>query len=139
MFSIDSMSNADKFFGHLNSVLQWNSVRCKSREFLLKCFELGFNFNWQWFGPSRIDGGVPQSDLHFSPIFKFGGGAYTALGGWFPHQDWARKATVTVEVVNLLDRRQHVRNATGRTPNRYQRDYLDPLGRTVKLTLRKLF
>ena len=99
----------------------------------------GFNFNWQWFGPSRIDGGVPQSDLHFSPIFKFGGGAYTALRGWFPQQDWARKATVTIEVVNLLDRRQHVRDAYGATPNRYQPGYLDPLGRAVKLTLRKLF
>jgi hypothetical protein len=37
------MSNADKFFGKLNSVLQWNSSRCKSREFLLKRFELGLN------------------------------------------------------------------------------------------------
>ena len=48
ILSIDSMSNADKFFGKLNSVLQWNSSRCKSREFLLKRFELGLNLKWQF-------------------------------------------------------------------------------------------
>jgi len=50
---IDYMSNADKFFGKLNSVLQWNSACCKSREFLLKGFELGFNLNWQFVGLHR--------------------------------------------------------------------------------------
>jgi hypothetical protein len=30
-----------------------------------------------------------------------------------------------------------VRDAKGMTPQAYQPDYLDPLGRTVKLTLRK--
>ena len=53
LLSIDYVSDADKFFGNLNSVLQWNSVRCKSREFLLKCFELGFNFNRQFVGLHR--------------------------------------------------------------------------------------
>jgi hypothetical protein len=37
------------------------------------------------------------------------------------------------------DAHQHVHDGNGRTPNRFQPDYLDPLGRTVKLTLRKLF
>jgi len=29
-------------------------------------------------------------------------------------------------------------NRNGRVPNRFQRDLIDPIGRTVKLTLRKL-
>jgi hypothetical protein len=36
-----------------------------------------------------------------------------------------------------LDSHQHVRDRNGRVPNRFQQDYLDPIGRTVKLTLRK--
>jgi hypothetical protein len=32
-----------------------------------------------------------------------------------------------------------VRDATGATPVRYQPDYLDPLGRTVMFSIRKLF
>ena len=37
--------DADKFFGKLNSVLQWNIARGESREIVPKCFELGFNFD----------------------------------------------------------------------------------------------
>ena len=45
---------------------------------------------------------------------------------------------MSVGVNNLFDRRQHVRAADGTTPLRYQPAYLDPLGRTVSITIRKL-
>jgi outer membrane receptor protein involved in Fe transport len=51
---------------------------------------------------------------------------------------WARGLRVSVGVNNLFDSRQHVRAADGTTPLRYQPAYLDPLGRTVSITIRKL-
>ena len=42
-------------------------------------------------------------------------------------------------VENMLNDRIQVRDRTGATPNRFQAAYLDPLGRSVRLGLRKLF
>ncbi len=52
---------------------------------------------------------------------------------------WVRGARVTFSIDNVFNTRQRVRDATGLTPISYQPDYLDPLGRTVRLSLRKLF
>jgi hypothetical protein len=46
---------------------------------------------------------------------------------------------VTVAVDNLLDSRLQVRDAAGTTPFSFQGDFLDPLGRSVRFTFRKLF
>ena len=50
-----------------------------------------------------------------------------------------RGARVTLSVSNVFNSRQRVRDATGVTPISYQPDYLDSLGRTVRLSVRKLF
>ena len=42
-------------------------------------------------------------------------------------------------IENLLNDRIDVRDRLGRVPNRFQAAYLDPLGRSVRLGLRKLF
>ena len=52
---------------------------------------------------------------------------------------WAAGMRVTLAVNNVFDSRQRVRDADGNTPISYQPDYLDPLGRTVKLSIRKVF
>lgn len=52
---------------------------------------------------------------------------------------WARGVRVTAGITNLFDTRQRVTDATGAVPFSYQPDYLDPLGRTVRISLRKLF
>lgn len=46
---------------------------------------------------------------------------------------------VAVSVDNLFDSRQRVTDANGTTPVAYQPGYLNPLGRTVRLSIRKLF
>ena len=43
-----------------------------------------------------------------------------------------------VSVDNLFDSRQRVHDAAGNTPVSYQPDYLDPLGRTIRVGIRKL-
>ena len=50
-----------------------------------------------------------------------------------------RGTRVTLAVNNLFDNRLRVLDETGATPLGYQGDYLDPLGRSVRLTVRKLF
>ena len=52
---------------------------------------------------------------------------------------WLRGTRLTVSVDNLFNERQRVRDATGVTPVNYQPDLLDPLGRTVRVSFRKLF
>ena len=98
----------------------------------------GFNLDASYEGPARIDGGLPQTDLHFSSKFILNGTVHTWLGQRI-HRPWAKKLSVSVQVQNIFDTRRHVEDATGATPNRYQPALLDPLGRTLKLTLRKLF
>ena len=46
---------------------------------------------------------------------------------------------VTLNVQNLLDQKQRVREEDGTTPLRYQPYLLDSLGRVVSLSLRKMF
>lgn len=65
------------------------------------------------------------ADLGLQPIAR----EYPALRG-------ARLALI---VDNLFDERQDVRNAQGLTPLNYQPDLLDPQGRTIRLTVRKVF
>lgn len=99
----------------------------------------GLSFNWQYFGPSHIHGGTPETELRFSHWLKIDFSAFVALHHFLPHQDWARKTKLTLQVINPLDQHQTVRDSTGATPFRYQPAFSDPAGRTFKLTLRKLF
>jgi uncharacterized membrane protein YgcG len=52
---------------------------------------------------------------------------------------WLRGTRVAFAIDNVFDQRQRVRDAIGTTPINYQPDLLDPLGRTVRLSIRKLF
>jgi len=52
---------------------------------------------------------------------------------------WLRGARVSLSVDNLFNRRQRVTDAAGLTPIGLQPAYLDPLGRSVRLSVRKLF
>lgn len=50
-----------------------------------------------------------------------------------------RGARVTFSIDNVFNTRRDVTDATGATPLRYQPGYLDPQGRTITLSFRKLF
>nr|WP_217430325.1 TonB-dependent receptor [Sphingomonas bacterium] len=52
---------------------------------------------------------------------------------------WLRGVRATLAFENVFDSRQRVTDQTGTTPISYQPDYLNPLGRTVRLSIRKLF
>ena len=52
---------------------------------------------------------------------------------------WAKGARLSVGVINAFNQRQRVRDNTDATPINFQPAYLDPLGRIVNLTIRKVF
>jgi hypothetical protein len=88
-------------------------------------------------GPGGASGDLRFSDLATVNLRLFADlGRQRALAERFP---WLRGTRVSLSVDNLFDARLGVRDATGATPLGYQPDYLDPLGRSVRITLRKLF
>ncbi|WP_375197995.1 TonB-dependent receptor [Sphingobium sp.] len=50
-----------------------------------------------------------------------------------------RGARVSIGIDNIFNQRREVTDASGMTPVRYQPGYLDPLGRAVTISFRKLF
>jgi iron complex outermembrane receptor protein len=93
-----------------------------------------------WYqGSARVRSQNPASDLYFSGIFKLNMSVYVSVHHFLPKQEWSRHMQLKLAVENLTDAHQDVHDANGHTPNRFQPDFLDPIGRTVKLTLRKLF
>ena len=59
--------------------------------------------------------------------------------GVSPASSWGAELRATFTLGNILNARQKVRGENGETPVRYQPAYLDPLGRTVGITIRKLW
>jgi len=106
-------------------------------------FGLRFSANWQ--SGTTVRGGLPAAsttgDLFFSDLATANVRLYadfTQIGS-LGRQSWARGLRVTFSINNIFDSHERVRDATGATPLSYQPDYLDPLGREVRLTIRKLF
>lgn len=99
----------------------------------------GMSFDGWYAAANRVRGATPAADLRFSPIFRLNMSAFINLHYFLKTRQWTRKVQVKVSVSNITDGHQQVRDGNGRVPNRFQPDYLDPAGRTVSLTLRKLF
>lgn len=81
-------------------------------------------------------------DLRFSPLATFDLRLFDNLGdqpGMVLKHPWLRGTQLRLEVTNLLNSRPKVRDASGAVPLSYQPDLLDPLGRTVMISFRKLF
>ena len=97
----------------------------------------GATINAYYGGARRIRGASPAADLRFMSIFKIELAAYLPMEALVSHADWARHLQLRLNVANVTDSRQRVRDANGAVPNRYQTDLIDPLGRTVTLSLRK--
>jgi hypothetical protein len=91
-----------------------------------------------WRSGTTVDENGPVSSLQFSPLMQNELRLNAELDSVVPRLEWARGARLSLSVANLFNEKQKVRDASGRTPLIYQRDYLDPLGRTVTVSLRKL-
>ena len=95
-----------------------------------------------WKSATSVRGGAASGDLAFSDIAKVNLRLFADLSQrktLLETAPWLRGARISLSVSNLFDRRVSVRDASGATPLSYQPDYIDPAGRTLRLSFRKLF
>ena len=81
-------------------------------------------------------------DLRFSSLATFDIRLFANLGqrlDLVAKHPWLRGTSLQFEVKNVFDAKPNVRDAFGGVPTGFQPDLLDPLGRTVGITFRKLF
>jgi len=101
---------------------------------------LGVSMDANWQSATRIDGGATGDDLEFSDFATVDLRLFADPGmqRWARQYRWLRGARATLSIENIFDSRQEVRTADGVVPITYQPDLMDPVGRTVRLTIRKL-
>jgi len=105
---------------------------------------LGVNLSAEYRSATTVNGGtaaVPTT-LDFGSLTTANLRLFADANGrpdFVRRHPWARGARVTFSVDNLFNQRQQVTDQTGTTPIGFQPAYLDALGRTVRLSVRKLF
>jgi len=81
-------------------------------------------------------------NLRFSPLATFDLRLF-ANPGDVPEMaikhPWMRGTQLRLEINNLFDAKPKAHDAAGNVPSNYQPDLLDPLGRTIMISFRKLF
>lgn len=103
---------------------------------------IGLRVNADWQSATRVDGATPAETLRFGSLATIGLRAFADLGsvpGLARDRPWLRGARLSLRLDNLFDRRLRVTDANGATPAGLQPALLDPLGRSVRLELRKRF
>jgi hypothetical protein len=102
---------------------------------------LGARLNANYRSGTRVDS-LTGDDLRFSPLATFDLRLF-ANPGDIPEvvvkHPWLRGTQVQFNVTNIFDAKPKVRNAAGDVPLNFQADLLDPLGRTIGFSIRKLF
>jgi hypothetical protein len=102
---------------------------------------LGARLTGEWQGGSRVRGlGGPAGDLHFSSLATFDLNLFADIEQFAGPQTpkWLADTRLSLGVANVFNARMEVRDGAGSTPLSYQGTYLDPLGRVVSLSVRKL-
>jgi len=103
---------------------------------------LGARLSVNYRSPTEVRTLASTDDLRFSDLTTANLRFFVDFGGridWVRAHPWLRGARVAFEISNVFNQRQRVTDGTGTTPVSYQPDYLDPVGRTVRLSIRKLF
>ena len=107
-------------------------------------FGFGARLSADWRSASFVQGGAGSSTgtLFFSDITTINLRLFDNLGQQPPvvkRYPWLRGARATLNITNLFDQRIAVRDSAGATPLSYQPGYIDPVGRAITLSVRKLF
>lgn len=102
----------------------------------------GARLTGKWESATRVVGtaGVPTSNLRFSDLATFNLRLFANLGQrpeLVTKMPWLRGARIQFGVNNILNTRQRVTDGTGQTPLAYRPGLVDPLGRTITISLRK--
>ena len=102
---------------------------------------LGARLTADWRSATRVDGGAGE-DLRFSNYATFDLRLFANLGERFDivsKHPFFLGSSVRFEVKNIFNSRPKVRGGDGDIPSAYQPDRLEPIGRTVGISFRKLF
>ena len=102
---------------------------------------LGARVNASWKAATDVNGTLSSGDLHYSDQATVGLKFFadlTARPELISRFFWLRGSRISLDIDNVFDSRLEVRDSLGVTPVGYQPDYLDPTGRTIKLSFRKL-
>jgi hypothetical protein len=107
---------------------------------------LGARLTANWQSGTRVLGGAlpgggTGDDLFFEDFATVNLRLFADLGLqiFARERPFLRGMRVSLSIDNLFNARQQVRDQFGTTPLSYQPGYLDPLGRSVRLSVRKLF
>jgi hypothetical protein len=100
--------------------------------------------NWQnstFVRGGPVAGGGAGDDLFFDDFATVNLRLFADLGlqKFARERPFLRGMRVSLSIDNLFNARQQVRDGLGTNPISYQPGYLDPLGRSVRLSVRKLF
>jgi outer membrane receptor protein involved in Fe transport len=102
---------------------------------------LGARIGANWRSGTTVNS-LNGDNLHFSPVGTFDLRLF-ANPGDIPEvavkHPWLRGTQVRLEFNNIFDAKPRVHDAAGNVPLSYQPDLLDPLGRTIMISFRKLF
>ena len=101
---------------------------------------MGMFVNANWREGTRVDGGTgpdinfdDQATVNLNVFIDF-----NSRTSWVERYPWLKGARLNFGVQNLFDSRPEVTSSNGDLPLNYQADYLDPQGRVVSLSLRKI-
>ncbi len=106
-------------------------------------YGLGARLTANWKSGTHVDSGAggATTDLDFSSLATVNLRLFANLGArreLVQKHPLLRGTRLTLAVNNLFDEKQTVRDANGAIPVTYQPDYLDPRGRVVQFSVRKL-
>lgn len=97
--------------------------------------------NWQSAARVKDPGGAPAGNLRFDDLTKVNLRMFVNVGqipSVLRAHPWLFGTRIGVGVGNIFNARQKVTDGTGATPLAYAPGQLDPLGRTVTISVRKL-
>jgi hypothetical protein len=106
-------------------------------------YGLGARLSANWKSGTQVAAGAggATTDLDFSSLATMNLRLFANLGArreLVQRHPLLRGTRLTLAVNNLFDEKQTVRDANGSIPVTYQPDYLDPRGRVVQFSVRKL-
>lgn len=103
--------------------------------------DCGFQLTGQWRAATTVRAGTSAApnDLRYAARSQLDARFFMNLNKLFPKAEPFQNARLSLNIRNVLDSKERVTDSSGNTPRRYQPALLDPLGRTVTVSLRKTF
>ena len=100
---------------------------------------IGWRLTGEWRSAGRVvDAASSLGNLNYGALATFNLRLFADLGQRLPKKDWARGVRATLAIQNVFDQQQKITDASGAVPRAYQPGYLDPQGRVLLLSVRKI-